>query len=86
MSSEKDEVAFDERAHELAVKIYVALIAKHTEVTQDSVKMAASPANIAGLSLKLSEAFLKAEADAIAAKAPVVNFTLKDDAVAQWLK
>ena len=81
-----DMVEPQDRSHDLAVRIYVELVARHTELTQDSVKMAASATNIATLSLRLSEAFLKVEADAIAAKAPVENYTLQMDDVAKWSK
>ncbi|MNC93143.1 hypothetical protein D3C83_97030 [compost metagenome] len=74
----------DERAHHLAVQIYVELVARNTEISQDAVKLAASATNIATLSLKLSEAFLKAEAEAIAARAPVTKFSLESEDVAKW--
>ena len=70
--------------HDLAIRIYVELVAKNTEVADGSVKMAATPANIAALSLKLSEAFLKAEADAKAAKEPVKDYKLAGDDIASW--
>jgi hypothetical protein len=72
------------RSHDLAVRIYVELVARHTELADGKVKMAASAANIATLSLKLSEAFLEAEAEAIAAKAPVKDFKLGTDDIAKW--
>ena len=74
----------DARAHDLAARIFVELVARNTEVSQESVKMNASAAHLASLSLKLAEAFLKAEAEAIAAKAPVQNYSLKADDIAKW--
>jgi hypothetical protein len=76
----------DERAHHLAVQIYVELVARNTEVSQDAVKMAASASNIAALSLKLSEAFLKAEADALAARTPQTKYSLDSEDVSKWAK
>jgi len=75
-----------DRAHEIAVKIYVELVARNTEITQESVKLTASAANIATLSLRLSEAFLQTEADAIAAKAPVTKYTVQGEDIAAWSK
>ena len=75
----------DDRAHDLAVKIYVELVARHTEVTQDSVKMAASASNMAALSLKLSDAFLQAEEAAIAAKEPKKASSVQGEDIAKWM-
>ncbi|HEX5129346.1 MAG TPA: hypothetical protein VFV90_06350, partial [Usitatibacter sp.] len=72
------------RGHDLAVRIYVELVARNTELADGKVKMAASAANVAILSLKLSEAFLEAEAEAIAAKAPVKDFKLGTEDIAKW--
>jgi hypothetical protein len=76
----------DDRAHEIAVSIYVQLVARNTEITQESVKLTASASNIATLSLRLSEAFLEAEAAAIAARAPVTNYTVQGEDIAKWSK
>ena len=75
-----------DRAHELAARIYVELVARNTEVVEGAVKMAASAANLAALSLKLAEVFLRTEAEAIAAKAPVTSYTLGGDDIAKWSK
>jgi hypothetical protein len=74
------------RAHDIAMRIYIELVARNTEITQESVKLTASAANIANLSLKLSEAFLHAEAEAILAKEPVKGHTLHGDDIAKWSK
>ena len=73
-------------AHDLAVKIYVELVARNTELEEGKVRMAASAANIAALSLKLAETFLQAEAEAIAAKEPVKDYKLQSDVIANWSK
>ena len=72
--------------HDIAVRIYVELVARNTNITDGAVKMGASAANLAALSLKLAEAFMQAEAEATAAKAPVVKQKLEDSDVAGWLK
>jgi len=81
-----DQKATADRAHDIAVRIYVELVSRNTEISQESVKLTASAANIATLSLRLSEAFLQAEAEAIAAKAPVTKFTVKGEDIAAWSK
>jgi len=73
-------------AHDIAVKIYVELVARNTEITPESVKLTASAANIATLSLKLAEAFIQVEAEAILAREPVKNHTLDGADTAQWMK
>lgn len=73
-------------AHDIAVQIYVELVARNTEITPDSVRLTASAANIATLSLKLSEAFIVAENEAILAKEPVKGHTLQGDDIAKWSK
>ena len=75
-----------DKVHDLAVKIYVELVARNTELAEGSVKMAASAPNIAALSLKLADAFLQAEAQAIASKEPVKNYKLGGDDIAAWMK
>ena len=70
----------------LATQIYVQLVANNTEVVEGAVKMRASAANLATLSLKLAEAFYQAEADAIAAKAPDTKYKLEGSDIASWMK
>ena len=71
-------------AHDLAVRIYVELVSRNTQLEEGSVKLSASAANMATLSLKLAEAFLQAEAQAAAAKEPVKNYKLGADDIASW--
>ena len=75
----------DDRHHELAVKIYVELVARNTEVTQDSVKMNASAANMAALSIKLADAFLVAEEEAIVARVPKKAGAADANDIAKWM-
>ena len=72
--------------HELAVRIYVELVARNTQVNEGAVKMGASAANLASLSIKLAEAFMQAEDDATAARQPVKKAKLEDSDVAAWMK
>lgn len=76
----------EDRAHNLAVRIYVELVARNTEITQDSVKLTASAANIATLSLKLSEAFVQAETDARDARVPSNKYVVQSEDMAKWAK
>lgn len=73
-------------AHAIAVQIYVELVARNTEITADSVKLNASAANIAALSLKLADAFLKAEEEAALAVAPKKATGVQGDDIARWMK
>jgi hypothetical protein len=73
-----------DRAHELATRIYVELVSRNTEVAEGSVKMSASAANLATLSLRLAEVFLDAEAQAIISKEPIKNYQLAGDDIASW--
>ena len=75
-----------EPTNALATRIYVELVARNTEVVEGSVKMKASAANLATLSLKLAEAFYQAEAEAIAAKAPDTKYKLEGSDIAAWSK
>ena len=72
--------------HDIAVRIYAELIARNTQVTEGSVKMGASAANLAALSLKLAEAFVLAEEQADAAKAPISTYKLEGSDIAEWTK
>ena len=72
--------------HELAVRIYVQLISSNTVVANESVTMSATPFNLAKLSLRFSEAFLQAEAEAIAAAEPVKNYQVGSDDISKWSK
>jgi hypothetical protein len=71
---------------DLAMRIYVELVARNTDLSEGKVKMAVSAANLAILSIKLSESFMEAQGDAIAAKAPVKDFKLGSDDIARWQK
>ena len=75
----------DDRAHDLAIRIYVELVARNTEISQDSVKLHASAANMAALSLKLADAFLASEEAALVAKEPKKATAVQGDDLAKWM-
>lgn len=72
--------------YDIALRIYVELVARNTEIKDGAVKMAASAASLAALSLKLAEAFVQADAEATAAKAPVTTYKLEGADIAEWTK
>ena len=76
----------DALTNDLAIRIYVELIGRNTQITESGVKMNSSAANIAGLSLRLADAFLKADEEATAAKAPVTTYKLDGKDIAAWTK
>lgn len=74
------------RGGDLAMRIFVELVARHTRISEGSVKMEATASNIATLSLRLSEAFLNAEAEAAAVRNPSKASALTVQDVANWSK
>ena len=74
------------KAHDVATRLYVELVARHAHVTDGSVKMAVSAEHLAELSLRLAEVFAQAEAAAIAGKMPVKDFKLDGNDIASWSK
>src|SRR6185369_687473 len=76
----------DALTNDLAIRIYVELIGRNTQITESGVKMNSSAANIAALSLRLADAFLKADEEATAAKAPVTTYKLDGKDIAAWTK
>jgi hypothetical protein len=86
MSAGPDKKEVVTLSHHLAIRIYVELVARNTTIVEGSVKMAASATNLAALSLKLAEAFIEAEDQAIADKAPITTYKLEGSDIAAWLK
>jgi hypothetical protein len=74
------------RAHDVATRIYVELVARHAHVADGSVKMAVSAEHLAQLSLRLAEVFVNADAAATAGKQPVKDFKLDGNDIASWSK
>lgn len=73
-----------DRMRELAMRIYVELVARNTELADGSVKMSATASNIATLSFRLSEAFLTSEAEAVSARQPRKGYQLGAEDIAKW--
>ena len=72
--------------HDLAMRIYVDLVARHAQVADGAVKMAASATSLADMSLKLAEAFMQAEAKDVASKGPDKDYKLNAGDIASWTK
>ena len=71
-------------AYDVAVRIYVELVARNVTISEGAVKMGASATNLAALSLKLADAFVTADFDATAAKAPITTYKLEGSDIASW--
>ena len=72
------------RSHDVAVQIYVDLVARHAQVVEGSVKMSAPAASLAKISLQLAEVFRQTEAEVIAASGPVKDYKLDGGDIAAW--
>ncbi len=55
---------------DLATRIYVELVCRNVTVTDTAAKIAANPENVARISFKLAEAFVRAEHELKAASMP----------------
>ncbi|HYC37842.1 MAG TPA: hypothetical protein VEC19_15545 [Usitatibacter sp.] len=75
-----------DEVRELASKIYVELVARGADITESSVKMAASPENLAKLSFRFAEVFYGTELELDAARKPKTKFTLDASNIAEWSK
>ena len=73
-------------ANDLASRIYVELVSRNTEINEGAVKMKASAANLAALSIKLADAFAEAQREADAARAPVKSYKLEGADIGEWSK
>ena len=72
---------------ELASRIYVDLVIRAAEVSGSSVKMQASPENLAKLSFKLAAAFDGVERELNEASLPKnQNFKVDAASIASWSK
>lgn len=63
-------VAAQDPVRELASRIYVELVCRHTAVTDTSAKFGANPEHLARLSFKLADTFHRAEQELKAASLP----------------
>jgi len=72
---------------ELASRIYVDLVIRAAEVSGSTVKMQASPENLAKLSFKLAAAFDGVERELNEASLPKnQNFKVDAESIASWTK
>ena len=84
MSAPTSKEAGPSPAQVLAAQIYISLVGSNVEIVDGSVKMKASPENLAKLSLKLAEAFYTTDDAVEAAKAPKTSYKLDATDIAQW--
>lgn len=70
---------------EVALRIYVELVAREVQVAPDGVSMTASAENLARLSFKLSAAFQQVQDDLNQENMPKnVGFVMSEKEVAAW--
>jgi hypothetical protein len=75
------------KLRDLAASIYVDLCGQSVSITDNAVKMTASPENLAKLSFKLATAFTKVSDEVNAENMPKnPNFKLQDANIAEWSK
>jgi hypothetical protein len=69
---------------ELAQRLYVELVGRHSTVAEGEVRLAASAESLAALSLKLAETFVRSEEKATASRVPNSPFSLDASNIAEW--
>ena len=81
------EPAFRVETREVAMQIFVDLVARNITVAEGSVKMAVSAENLAKLSYKLAHAFLSVHEELNASNMPKdPTYKLEADDIASWTK
>ena len=79
--------AFREETREVAMQIFVELVARNVAIAENNVKMAVSPENLAKLSYKLAAAFLAVHEELNKANMPTnPTYKLDADDIASWTK
>ena len=79
--------AFRPETREVAMQIYVELVARNVVVDAGSVKMAVSADNLARLAYKLASAFLTVHEELNASNMPTnPTYKLDSDDIASWTK
>jgi hypothetical protein len=79
------EPTFRVETREVAMRIYVELIARNLTLDAGSVKMGASAENLAKLSYKLAHAFLTVHEELNASNMPTnPTYKLDSDDIASW--
>jgi hypothetical protein len=80
-----DAAAFRADAKEVALPIYVDLVARTVSFAEGGVKISVSPENLAKLSYKLAHAFLAVHDELNAANLPKdPTYKLASDDIASW--
>lgn len=79
--------AFREETREVAMQIFVELVARNIAVAENSVKMTVSAENLAKLSYRLAAAFLAVHEELNRANMPTnPTYKLDADDIASWTK
>jgi hypothetical protein len=79
--------AFREETREVAMQIFVELVARNVVIAENNVKMAVSAENLAKLAYKLAAVFLAVHEELNRANMPTnQNYKLDSDDIASWTK
>ena len=79
--------AFREETREVAMQIFVELVARNVVLAENNVKMAVSAENLAKLSYKLAAVFLAVHEELNRANMPTnPTYKLDSDDIASWTK
>ena len=79
--------AFRQETREVAMQIFVELVARNVAIADNSVKMVVSPENLAKLSYKLAHVFLAVHEELNKANMPTnPTYKLDADDIASWTK
>jgi hypothetical protein len=79
--------SFREETREVAMQIYVELVARNVAIAENNVKMTVSAENLAKLSYKLAATFLAVHEELNRANMPTnQNYKLDSDDIASWTK
>jgi len=78
-------VPVSDRSTDLAAKIYVDLVCRNVLVTEGAAQIKANPENLARISFKLADAFLKVEVQIKGSNAPKnQTFDMQDVDLSTW--
>jgi len=74
-----------DRSTDLAAKIYIELVCRNVVVTEGAAQIKANPENLAKISFKLADAFLKVEVEIKGSNAPKnQTFDMQDVDLSTW--
>jgi len=78
-------VPASDAATDLAAKIYIELVCRNVVVTEGAAQIKANPENLAKISFKLADAFLRAEVEVKGSNAPKnQTFDMQDVDLSTW--